>query len=117
MEMGQKASFAGSLSFSWRVLYGNSTQANLENILAMPDSLLSNTRAQEWPWIHHYQNNNTLAVQCRNTTVRLGRGVGSPIGEVEICINGVWRRVCHNNEWDYTEARVVCRQLGYSSVG
>ena len=34
-------------------------------------------------------------------------------GRVEVCIHGVWGTVCHYN-WDNNDARVVCRQLGYS---
>ena len=37
-------------------------------------------------------------------------------GRVEICQNGIWASVC-NISWGYTEAGVLCTQLGYGTEG
>ena len=34
-------------------------------------------------------------------------------GHVEVCQGGQWKTVC-NDGWDDREARVVCRQLGFT---
>ena len=49
---------------------------------------------------------------CLDGAIRLQVG-SSQSGRVEICYNNTWGTVCRNN-WDNTDARVACRQLGLS---
>ena len=52
--------------------------------------------------------------QCTYGDVHLVGGSGDHEGNVQVCINGTWGYVC-DNSWNYNDARVVCRQLGYST--
>ena len=54
---------------------------------------------------------------CTDGEMRLF-GDSSPLeGRVEICANRAWGTVCGQSTWRFTEANVVCRQLGYSVFG
>ena len=56
------------------------------------------------------------AESCTDGTVRLS---GSPVknsGHVEICIETTWTSLCVQS-WDFKDAQVVCKELGYSPYG
>ena len=53
---------------------------------------------------------------CSYGDVRLVNGDTIYEGRVEVCINNDWHTVCDDG-WSSTDARVVCRHLGYSYTG
>lgn len=56
---------------------------------------------------------------CESGSIRLeGRTGQNPFaGRIQICDNDrEWREVC-DRDWDRNDARVVCRQLGFSYEG
>ena len=57
-----------------------------------------------------------ILLGCPEGDVRLLEGSTKLEGRVEICKNNVWGTVCHIG-WTVEDARVVCRQLGFSVVG
>ncbi len=46
--------------------------------------------------------------------LRLSNGLIPQEGTVEVCVGGTWRGVC---DWDYTDAYVACRQMGFPATG
>ena len=51
---------------------------------------------------------------CTTGIVRLAGSSNAYEGRVEICVNNTWGTVC-DDKFGSSEARVICRQLGYSS--
>ena len=67
-----------------------------------------------------YNNNIILSIvkQCESGDIRLVGGVTNSTGRLEVCGNGIWGRVCNRLQyWGTENARVVCRQLGFSEYG
>ena len=53
---------------------------------------------------------------CLHGDIKLVDGSSQNEGRVEICINNQWGTVTDDG-WSSNDAKVVCRQLGYSTDG
>ena len=54
--------------------------------------------------------------RCTDGDVTVIGGSELHQGRVEVCVSGVWGTVC-DDQWGSNDAFVVCRQLGYTTIG
>ena len=58
-----------------------------------------------------------FVVECNATgAVRLVDGASQLDGRVEMCYKGLWHTIPRSYSWSRSNARLVCRQLGQSSL-
>ena len=66
--------------------------------------------------LHAYSNCSLYYnADCNDGDIRLANGSSAMEGRIEICANNTYGTVC-DDRWDILDARVACRQLGFSGT-
>ena len=67
-------------------------------------------------WSMSITHHTVPTANCSDGDLRLRGTNNSQEGRVEICYEGQWGTVC-DDLWGTNDAKVACRQLGFSSFG
>jgi deleted-in-malignant-brain-tumors protein 1 len=80
------------------------------------ESFIGNCRHQGWGH-NNCMHSEDVSIACNEATDGGVRLIGSQFeGRLEVFHEGVWGTVC-NDAFDDTDAKVVCKSLGYGNVG
>ena len=85
----------------------NGTEESIADCMALPIGT------------HNCQHNEDVRISCRTSTVgelRLRGGGMATSGRIEVFNGTAWGTVC-DDYWSSNDARVACRQLGFSIDG
>jgi len=52
-----------------------------------------------------------LTANCAEGDVKLSGGRNDSVGQLEVCIQGSYSRVCYDSSWSQENVKVICRQI------
>lgn len=108
--------FAGAQAFSFAFFGQGTGPIHIDNVqcVGTEATLLECTHLTVDNCVHA-EDAGVRCQGCANGDLRLIGGTTISEGRVEICMASTWGTVC-DDFWGAPDARVVCRQLGYSTV-